>query len=483
MWEGFKIEIRTGGDREDNVIYLFLRRKFVPPFFDTFVDITIKLSEPYVVNFIEFSADANLILETLADSLSYIEKNLGVSEYGILLNARVEGLLLDTESMQFFANNLRISGVECYRIGLDYVYKILLLIEDVDKEKFKLIKHFLKKKIEIFYKDYNKTNSLGDFNLNEYERFLKYNEPDLILRNFEKLITTASNQEYLSMHKVAWETKVWRYLGYCLNGGLTNDTLSLIDLIYVYKLVTGTLKYTLATQFNSLINMRIYNFKNERLEPRITTIINNFSTIKSFEFNNKILSLFVKTGCLMSIQSIENELNYSLFIKFILEGHLNLEFLKGLADYLKSISVDFECIADQNMRKGLNTIIPSLVNIYANYKSCPIMIHLACRCLCIMSCSETDKSNKIKLMQENILEKISYYLDYPDEKLLYTSLKLFLNINSEIRSSISEVLYKNSTLISKLTAVLAGSGIPKAIRSIRVYKIYKNYIIEFYYIN
>ena len=27
-------------------------------------------------NFIEFSADANLILETLADSLSYIEKNL-----------------------------------------------------------------------------------------------------------------------------------------------------------------------------------------------------------------------------------------------------------------------------------------------------------------------------------------------------------------------------------------------------------------------
>lgn len=96
------------------------------------------------------------------------------------------------------------------------------------------------------------------------------------------------------------------------------------------------------------------------------------------------------------------------------------------------------------------------------------MIHLACRCLCIMSCSEADKSNKIKLMQENILEKISYYLDYPDEKLLYTSLKLFLNINSEIRSSISEVLYKNNTLIAKLTAVLAGSGIPKAIRSIRV---------------
>lgn len=468
-WEGYRIDCRTGGNSNENIVYIYLRRKFIPPFFDTFIDITIKLREPYIENYIELSEDAQLILETIADSLTFVEKSLGVSEYENLLNARLEGLLLDDYSLNFFYNNLRITGLDCYKFGLDYVFKIITLLEDTQKEQIMPIKSFYKIKIIDFYKNYNKIYNKEVFNYNDYEKFIKFNDVDLVIRNFEKLISTNSNQEYFSRHKPAWEFKIWRYLGYCLNGGLTNDKFNLTDIINIYKNMNGgTLKYQIGIQLNSVLNLKIINYKNEKLEPKITTIINNFSTIKGIEFNNNIMCIYIKTGVLMSIQGIENELNYSLFIKFLLENYLTYDLLKAVSEFLKSISIDFESAQDQNMRKGLNTIIQSLVKIYANHKSCPLMIHLACRCLCILTCSESDKNNKIKLMQENILEKICSYLDYPDEKLLFASLKLFLNLNSEIRSNISEILYKNNKLISKLISVLEGSGIPKTIRSIRV---------------
>ena len=120
------------------------------------------------------------------------------------------------------------------------------------------------------------------------------------------------------------------------------------------------------------------------------------------------------------------------------------------------------------MRKSFNTILSSLMSIYSNGRLCPITLATACKCLVLLTCADSDKNNKNKILQEDALFIISQYLDCPDEKILFFSLELFQNLLPELRENLPDILFKNNKLISGLLGILNGPGIPGAKFSLKV---------------
>jgi hypothetical protein len=480
QWEGFRIEIRTATyenliekkkeGKDENIIFLFLRRKFIPPFFDTFVDICLILREPYDADDaddVEFSNESEVLIDTVSDSLHFPQKTLMDNEYENILEAKLEALLLDEDSLSFFYNNLKIYGKECYRCGMDYVYYILVNLERQDRENTENIKDLFTNKIKRFNLSIN-----PKFDFNEYDRkYIRNNDIDTIIRDFETRINTLNSTEYFNQVKFIWEVKIWRYLVFCLDGGLTNGIFNLEKLIKIYKISlvsSPTLSYLIQIQLNNMLNIRIFSTKDEVLDSKLITLLTFSSEIKIFSYNETVLNLMMRSGVLKSIQGIENDSNYAGFIKYMLENNPSQAFLDSLLHFLRDISNDMDVSsAEQALRKSLNSILSSLMGIYSNVKLCPINIILACKCLTVLTCSDIDKNNKTKILQDNVVDFIINYLDNKDEKLVFCSLKLLMNILPELQETISEILYKNGTLIPRLINILKGTGVAKCFYPIK----------------
>ena len=118
-------------------------------------------------------------------------------------------------------------------------------------------------------------------------------------------------------------------------------------------------------------------------------------------------------------------------------------------------------IRDQNTRKSFNIILIPLMNIYKSIRLCPLILLRVTKCLISLTCSDIDKNNRTKLLQEEVLFNITQYLEYPDEKIVFLNLKLFANILPETRDNLNELLQKNNKLLSKLVNVLSGTNIAK----------------------
>jgi hypothetical protein len=86
----------------------------------------------------------------------------------------------------------------------------------------------------------------------------------------EKLIT-ASSSESSGNVKIIWENKMWRYLSYCLNGGLTNNLLNLQEMVNMFKKMSSLYNYHV--QLNNLLNLRIITLRNEMLDPKISSVL------------------------------------------------------------------------------------------------------------------------------------------------------------------------------------------------------------------
>lgn len=71
-----------------------------------------------------------------------------------MLESKLDALLPDEESIFYFYNVLGIIGKETYKIGLDYVYKFLTMLEDTNKDKIASIKKSFEFKIRNAYSNW-----------------------------------------------------------------------------------------------------------------------------------------------------------------------------------------------------------------------------------------------------------------------------------------------------------------------------------------
>jgi hypothetical protein len=162
QWEGWQIEARTLDPLKiRNIICIYLRRKYIPPYFSSFQNITIVLTEetPNFENY-KINPKAYKLIELIANSIAY---NVPVNnrEYTLLLKAKVNSLLLDEESFYFFENSLNTIGVDVHRLGYEFLFGILHFLEHnlKDKELFGQLKK------ELDQKTSNYNEIIAEFNL------------------------------------------------------------------------------------------------------------------------------------------------------------------------------------------------------------------------------------------------------------------------------------------------------------------------------
>jgi len=116
-----------------NYAFIFLRRKFLFPYFDTFRNFSLILEEESRESDFDLSKEATDILELAGDSLATTFKY--PEKFTSVLKAKLNALLLDEETLLYYFNNLKINEVEIIWIGYAFVFFILTVVLVQDKNE------------------------------------------------------------------------------------------------------------------------------------------------------------------------------------------------------------------------------------------------------------------------------------------------------------------------------------------------------------
>ena len=467
LWEGWRIECRTRIKEEIglNLIFIFLRRKYIPPLYETYQDFNFILLEEYLINESpEISSKAVGLIELAADSLTPIEYYSTTKDSIRAIQTKLESFLIHNHSYSFFYNQLKIVPKEAYKVGLTFTFKVIISISEYVKDRIKSIKDRFAERLVNLYKEF----SDDKFNLQTFEKLIKNTEwSDLLIDNTNYYKTYFSKCDERSLK--LWEQKRNDFLVFCLNGGLIYKLLSIKD-VFNWVRKVPELKI-LKSVLNKLVNMRIITNKNELIEADINCVVNNLHNIKQFMFNQDMLCAVIETDYLKVLQEVDSDNVYSEFLKYLLDNHLTCKLVNSIYFYLKKINKN-ETIEEEEKnkssglniennsseKKSLNCLLPTLFKIYSNSQLSPSVLILSCKCLNILT--YFDKFNKLNLITENCLTVISDYLSHPDEKLIYCSGELLSNIIIEARECIQEILEKNPKIFSKCLKILKGLKIP-----------------------
>jgi hypothetical protein len=167
-------------EKKQNMIFIFIRRKFIPIFYDTYVDIVAIISEDYDdAKEIEISSECSNIIETLSDSIfgndCLEHENKRSEKLNSILEAKIDSLQIDAESIEYFYQVLGLRG-NLYNFGLEYVYKLALLLDQYVRDRFTDIKKYLERKINIYHKAHDKYFDIEYTVLNLLGLILKMSE-------------------------------------------------------------------------------------------------------------------------------------------------------------------------------------------------------------------------------------------------------------------------------------------------------------------
>lgn len=147
-WEGWRFDIRISDPTYKNLVFIIQRRKFMPPFHDTFQVFHFVISEPCTREKFNINPKCIEIIELAANSIHSHTVNTS-KEYLLFLKFKQESLLLDEENLLYYQNSLNIISPEVYQPCFKLLYLILTIIDSncKDKQKIHPIRHLIELKI------------------------------------------------------------------------------------------------------------------------------------------------------------------------------------------------------------------------------------------------------------------------------------------------------------------------------------------------
>lgn len=129
QWEGWTIKARKSNFLKQSVknyAFIFLRRKYLFPYYDTYRNFTLTLQEESKEKDYDFSNES---LETIELASNSLATTFSVPpDFKEILESKINSLLLDEEILTYYLNNLKINEVEIIRVGYVVVYYIFQLI-------------------------------------------------------------------------------------------------------------------------------------------------------------------------------------------------------------------------------------------------------------------------------------------------------------------------------------------------------------------
>lgn len=278
-------------------------------------------------------------------------------------------------------------------------------------------------------------------------------------------------EKHFAKKKEFWRRKVYRYLAFCINGGLS-------DFMFTFEIfidmVNRVQNNSILMDLNEFIfySMNICDLDADINDEQTKIYIPSLNEKTNVVFNEEILCVCIKTGWLSKYLS-ESVKHAPTFMKLLLKKFCTNKILSSIYSYLRLINEQTgEEGANADERNALNVLLPTLVEIYSDIRRCPSTLVLTAKCMCALINKDTDKKNKIILIQEDIVPKIAVYFDLYDfdDKLLIISLELFAFIMPELKLKINEYLsdINGVNLMTNFKNILTKTKAPGTFYSQRV---------------
>lgn len=223
--------------------------------------------------------------------------------------------------------------------------------------------------------------------------------------------------------------------------------------------------------------------KNKTIDNDLTKLnfyLDNQQLISHFICNKEIINKLLEKNILKSFLGIVSYSQYSNFFLIYLKSDstnnskITIDFLDSFLYYIKELTIKLINCKNENYqelldeRMSLLSLILPFANLYKSSKLNPLVIIKLTKIFCILSCTKYDKAFKTKLLQEEILNGLINYLDFPNEIIIFNSLKLLLNLIPEISENLIDILDKYDQLVSKIISKFITSNIPEEQLSINI---------------
>lgn len=461
IWKGYKFELKTAPGKDGkgyNILYYYLRRLFIPPFFESYNDITIIFREDYYVyaKNRDFTPNTKEILSHLVNSLRPVQIQERNEVSDILVKTKLESYLIDGKTINFLYSRLNLVGNEGYKLVLDYKMKLALLYEKFEKEKISEDFRIVDEIVNTYLLLDNK-----EIDLDEYMKKLKY-------ESFEDLVgkIEANINKYFGLTDkktiLLFKNKIANFIG--------NNLLSRVfakgffgRLLNLYKRLNDFAK-ALNPILNYMLNIQIITINYDIiLNESISYIINNLGSIEQITYNENLMAYCISNGILRQIQSLESDLIYCQFLNYILNNNFSLKILRAVYIFLEKLKKalinkgqdEDEDLTSENSStiKNLKLFIPTFVKLYSDPNNTLDINILSCKCLTILAL--IDYENRDLLSNEEFFGHIYHYFSSCEEEVIFYSIKLFGEI-LQTKCDMTKIIEENNGFLYKLINILKG---------------------------
>lgn len=150
QWEAWIMEARVSEPVIKNVVFLTMRRKFIPPFFDSYQNFTFIVQEDFTKENSKISRLAYEVIELAANAI-HPRSVPAIKEFHLFLKAKIDALLLDEDTLFFYQNSLGILGTDVHKYGYEFLHRAISFLEmnGSIKERVTPIKQYIETKIKI----------------------------------------------------------------------------------------------------------------------------------------------------------------------------------------------------------------------------------------------------------------------------------------------------------------------------------------------
>ncbi|MCQ2817374.1 MAG: hypothetical protein MJ252_08935 [archaeon] len=479
-WKGYKMTVRTKPEISTKigykVLYCYLRRKFIPPFYDSFNDIVIMVIENFSNekgNYF-FSAKTLETFDNIIKTLTpmhIIEANTLTNQ---MIDNKIDAYMIDGKSLKFFKKYkfMDLDKKESSIVVNEFRVKMNILREKYSERETEknLDQKALEEKeeeklfFERFYKETEKSLGKGktNFIIDEYKK-------DLVFRGFNEIVKFPEKKfEKLFKKKdrqcmELYELKVKKFV--CQN---------FVEKVYHYRVLPFILELAKTNEeffeevkegFNILIGFHYLDYENQvETKVNIEKIVREQPKIQELFFNEKFLCTLISNNLLEKAQNVKSHVTYFNFLKFILENKFSYKLINSVAEYLELLIKESPhlkgktdlAIEEFELKTTIgNTeiLVPVILNIFTRYSKNPLITTISLQCL----------QNLILLDGANM----NYFLQFDD---------FFSFLGQHLLSSDNSIVYNAIYLIALLTkkrydqTVIYSNNVDLLIKLVNIFK-------------
>lgn len=471
----YQIRIKSKNGKDKNVVYYYIRRKYIPPLFETYNDFIFIFEELYdeSSNLIEIDNDSFRDLNTLIDTFRCDKKQETNTVTEELIKLKMNSYLVDSNTMKhlnYLFDSLKITKVK--KVASILELKLIQILAKYEKQKFEKMENDC-------FEELQRLNFLLEREELDEDTFLKklqYSKFFDLLDGYHKDIDKLFSQTSTST-SFLWKNKINNFIQYVINfHEFTPDSLFKM-LNHLTKTIPSSIE-EIDPIFKLFLNLCATTTNEKIIENvSISYIVNNISNIKEISYNTFFMNYFIAHDKLKRIENVESELIYYQFLLFLLNTNCNIYTLESIHDYLFKICknyISFNLIdghsnnidtdeliynSSSSEKKYCSIFNKKFMQLFSQSDSCTISIKLSLKCLIYLSL--INPQNLSEILTDEVMIQLSKNISSFDQELIYYSLILVYKI-TELSSESNTLLNKFPEIILKVINKIKGSGIPEA---------------------